>query len=141
MPDKAEFSKQVKENAEEDIANLGISIISFNVQNIKDKENLISDLGIDNREKIRKSASIAKADSLKEVSINQAKADNESNTAEIESQTEIAKRENELAIKRAELKTEEDKAKARADATYDIESQKSKKRFGKSNTGSEICKT
>lgn len=41
---KAEFSKQVKENAEEDIANLGISIISFNVQNIKDKENLISDL-------------------------------------------------------------------------------------------------
>ena len=124
---KAEFSKQVKENAEEDIANLGISIISFNVQNIKDKENLISDLGIDNREKIRKSASIAKADSLKEVSINQAKADNESNTAEIESQTEIAKRENELAIKRAELKTEEDKAKARADATYDIESQRVRK--------------
>ena len=137
---KAEFSKQVKENAEEDIANLGISIISFNVQNIKDKENLISDLGIDNREKIRKSASIAKADSLKEVSINQAKADNESNTAEIESQTEIAKRENELAIKRAELKTEEDKAKARADATYDIESQRVRKDLEKATQEAEIAK-
>lgn len=137
---KAEFSKQVKENAEEDIANLGISIISFNVQNIKDKENLISDLGIDNREKIRKSASIAKADSLKEVSINQAKADNESNTAEIESQTEIAKRENELAIKRAELKTEEDKAKARADATYDIESQRVRKDLEKATQEAEAIK-
>lgn len=124
---KAEFSKQVKENAEEDIANLGISIISFNVQNIKDKENLISDLGIDNREKIRKSASIAKAD-------------NESNTAEIESQTEIAKRENELAIKRAELKTEEDKAKARADATYDIESQRVRKDLEKATQEAEIAK-
>ena len=123
---KAEFSKQVKENAEEDIANLGISIISFNVQNIKDKENLISDLGIDNREKIRKSASIAKADSLKEVSINQAKADNESNTAEIESQ--------------AELKTEEDKAKARADATYDIESQRVRKDLEKATQEAEIAK-
>ncbi len=89
-----------------------LSLSMFKIS--KTKENLISDLGIDNREKIRKSASIAKADSLKEVSINQAKADNESNTAEIESQTEIAKRENELAIKRAELKTEEDKAKSKS---------------------------
>ncbi len=81
-----------------------------------------------------------KADSLKEVSINQAKADNESNTAEIESQTEIAKRENELAIKRAELKTEEDKAKARADATYDIESQRVRKDLEKATQEAEIAK-
>lgn len=76
---------------------------------------------------------------LKEVSINQAKADNESNTAEIESQTEIAKRENELAIKRAELKTEEDKAKARADATYDIESQRVRKDLEKATQEAEIA--
>lgn len=56
---KAEFSEQVKSNAKEDIAQLGICILSFNVQNIKDKDGLINDLGIDNREQISKSASIA----------------------------------------------------------------------------------
>lgn len=45
---KAEFSEQVKSNAKEDIAQLGICILSFNVQNIKDKDGLINDLGIDN---------------------------------------------------------------------------------------------
>ena len=43
---KAEFSEQVKANAEGDIAELGIKILSFNVQNIKDKDGLIDDLGI-----------------------------------------------------------------------------------------------
>ena len=35
---KAEFSEQVKANAEGDIAKLGIRILSFNVQNIQDKD-------------------------------------------------------------------------------------------------------
>lgn len=51
---KAEFSEQVKSNAKEDIAQLGICILSFNVQNIKDKDGLINDLGIDNTEEMKK---------------------------------------------------------------------------------------
>ena len=80
---KAEFSEQVKSNAKEDIAQLGICILSFNVQNIKDKDGLINDLGIDNREQISKSASIAKAYASKEVAIEEAKANNESNIEKI----------------------------------------------------------
>ena len=34
------------------MAELGIKILSFNVQNINDKDGLIDDLGIDNREQI-----------------------------------------------------------------------------------------
>lgn len=102
---KTEFSEQVKANAESDIAQLGIKILSFNVQNIKDKDGLIDDLGIDNREQIRKSASIAKANAEKE----------------------IAERENELSIKQAALKTTEDTAKAKADAAYSIQEQASRK--------------
>ena len=97
---KAEFSEQVKSNAKEDIAQLGICILSFNVQNIKDKDGLINDLGIDNREQISKSASIAKAYASKEVAIEQAKANNESNIEKIKTDTEIAERENALAIKK-----------------------------------------
>ena len=122
---KAEFSEQVKSNAKEDIAQLGICILSFNVQNIKDKDGLINDLGIDNREQISKSASIAKAYASKEVAIEEAKANNESNIEKIK--TEIAERENALAIKKAALKLNEDTARAKADAAYKIQEEASRK--------------
>ena len=59
--DKAKFSQEVKQNAEQDMKELGIRILSFNVQNVNDKDGLIDDLGIDNRETIRKTARVAKA--------------------------------------------------------------------------------
>ena len=124
---KTEFSEQVKVNAETDIAQLGIKILSFNVQNIKDKDGLIDDLGIDNREQIRKSASIAKANAEKEVAIAKAQADNAANIERVKAQQEIAERENALSIKQSALKTTEDTAKAKADAAYSIQEQASRK--------------
>ena len=46
---------------------LGIRILSFNVQNVNDKDGLIDDLGIDNRETIRKTARVAKANADREI--------------------------------------------------------------------------
>ena len=124
---KTEFSEQVKANAEGDIAQLGIRILSFNVQNIQDKDGLIDDLGIDNREQIRKSASIAKANAEKEVAIAQAQADTDANIEKVKARTAIAERENELAIKQSSLKMTEDTAKAKADAAYKIQEESSRK--------------
>lgn len=124
---KAEFSQNVKENAEDDMARLGITILSFNVQNVKDKDGLIEDLGIDNRAQIQKTASIAKANADRDVEIEQAKADNESNAARVRADEEIAKRNNDLEIKKAELKIAEDTKRAEADVAYDIQKEKSRK--------------
>ena len=124
---KTEFSEQVKANAEGDIAQLGIRILSFNVQNIQDKDGLIDDLGSDNREQIRKSASIAKANAEKEVAIAQAQADNDANIEKVKARTAIAERENELAIKQSSLKMTEDTARAKADAAYKIQEESSRK--------------
>lgn len=124
---KAQFSQQVKQNAEEDMARLGITILSFNVQNINDKDNLINDLGIDNRSQIQKDASIAKANADRDVNVAKAKADNEANEARVAAEMEIAKRNNELEIRKSELKISEDTKRAEADAAYDIQSQTSRK--------------
>ena len=137
---KAEFSEQVKANAEGDIAKLGIRILSFNVQNIQDKDGLIDDLGIDNREKIRKSASIAKANAEKEVAIAQAQADNDANIEKVKARTAIAERENELAIKQSSLKTTEDTAKAKADAAYKIQEESSRKEIEIQTQEADIAK-
>lgn len=137
---KAEFSEQVKANAEGDIAKLGISILSFNVQNIQDKDGLIDDLGIDNREQIRKSASIAKANAEKEVTIAQAQADNDANIEKVKAKTAIAERENELAIKQSSLKMTEDTAKAKADAAYKIQEESSRKEIEIQTQEADIAK-
>lgn len=137
---KTEFSEQVKANAEGDIAKLGIRILSFNVQNIQDKDGLIDDLGIDNREQIRKSASIAKANAEKEVAIAQAQADNAANIEKIKAMKQIAERENELSIRQSSLKMTEDAAKAKADAAYSIQKQASRKEIEIQTQEADIAK-
>ena len=137
---KAKFSTEVKANAEDDIAKLVMKILSFNVQNINDKDGLIDDLGIDNREQIRKTASIARAEAEKEVSIAKAQADNEANAARVQADEEIAKRDNELAIKKAKLKEEEDRAVARAEAAKGIQAETERKSLETEKQLAEIAK-
>lgn len=138
--DKAQFSTEVKRNAEGDMAELGIKILSFNVQNIVDDQNLINDLGIDNIEQIRKSAQIAKAVAEKEVAIERAKAENEANIEKVRADTEIAKRNNEYEITVADLKVKEDTKKAEADAAYHIQEQTQRKAIEVESQNADIAK-
>ena len=61
VSDRQKFAELVKENAEPDLAAMGLDIISFNVQNFVDSNQVIENLGIDNIVKIKKSAAIARA--------------------------------------------------------------------------------
>ena len=118
VSDRQKFATLVKEDAEPDLAAMGLDIISFNVQNFVDGNEVIENLGIDNIVKIKKAAAIARAESERDIKVAQAAADKESNDAAVAAQTEIAKKQNELAIKRSELQQEADTKKAMADAAY-----------------------
>ncbi len=61
VSDRQKFANLVKENAEPDLAAMGLDIISFNVQNFVDGNEVIENLGIDNIVKIKKAAAIARA--------------------------------------------------------------------------------
>ena len=137
---KAQFSAEVKSNAEQDMARLGITILSFNVQNINDKDGLIDNLGMDNRSQIQKDASIAKANAERDIAVAQAEADNAANEAKVRADMEIAKRDNELALKQAELKITEDTKKAEADAAYEIQKQTSRKTLEVKGQEADIAK-
>ena len=67
--DRKAFAEKVQENAAPDLNRMGLEIVSFNVQNFTDDQNLIENLGIDNTTKIQKKAAIAKAESEKEIEI------------------------------------------------------------------------
>lgn len=116
--DRDGFSDEVMKKAQPDMAKLGIEVISCNIQNVTDKAGLIRDLGADNTAKIQKDAAINKANAQRDIAIATAKANQEANDARVESETIIAERNNELALKKSELQQIADKQKAVADAAY-----------------------
>ncbi|MDE6846298.1 MAG: flotillin family protein, partial [Lachnospiraceae bacterium] len=63
VSDRQKFANLVKENAEPDLAAMGLDIVSFNVQNFVDGNDVIENLGIDNIVKIKKTAALERAES------------------------------------------------------------------------------
>lgn len=127
VSDRQKFANLVKENAEPDLAAMGLDIVSFNVQNFIDNNGVIENLGVDNIVKIQKNAAISRAESEKEIAKAQAMAKKEANDAQINAETEISIKKNELAIKQAELKKASDIKKAEADAAYRIQEEEQRK--------------
>ena len=138
--DRDSFSDQVMEKASKDMNKLGIEILSCNIQNVTDENGLISDLGMDNTAKIKKDAAIAKAQADRDVAIAQAEADKAANDARVLAQTEIAEKNNALAIKQAELKREADTASAVADAAYEIQTQEQQKSIQTATVNAQIAR-
>lgn len=140
VSDRQKFAFLVKENAEPDLAAMGLDIISFNVQNFVDGNGVIENLGVDNIVKIQKNAAISRAESEKEIAKAQASAKREANEAEVNAETEIAKKRNELDIQKAELKRMADSKQAEADAAYRIQEEEQRKTVEITTANANIAK-
>lgn len=140
VSDRQKFAEMVKENAAPDLAAMGLEIISFNVQNFVDGNQVIENLGVDNVEQIRKNAQIARAYSERDVAIEKAKAAQEANDAKATAQEAIAERDAQLATKQAALKKAVDKEKAQADAALGIEEENQRKLRDVAATDANIAK-
>ena len=127
VSDRQKFANLVKENAEPDLAAMGLDIVSFNVQNFVDDSAVIENLGVDNIVKIQKNAAISRAVSEKEIAKARAIAQKEANDAEVAAAQEIAEKKTELAIRQAELQKATDTKKAEADAAYRIQEEQQRK--------------
>ena len=121
--DKKAFSELVMENVTPNLADLGIDLTTFNIQNFSDKNGVIRDLGIENIEKIKKEAQIAAARAKAEVTMAQAEAERQANDVKVAAATEIAQKQNEFAIRQAELQKAADTKQAEADAARQIEAE------------------
>ncbi|MCI8511641.1 MAG: flotillin family protein [Lachnospiraceae bacterium] len=138
--DRDSFSDQVMSKASKDMDKLGIEILSCNIQNVTDENGLIKDLGADNTSRIKKDAAIAKAQADRDIAIAQAEADKSANDARVIAQTEIAQKNNELAIKQSELQKMADTKKAEADAAYEIQKQEQEKTIQSATVNAQIAK-
>ena len=118
VSDRQKFANLVKENAEPDLAAMGLDIVSFNVQNFEDGNGVIENLGVDNIVKIQKNAAISRAESEKEIARAQAMARKEANDAQVSSDLEIAnakaRAQKEKAVVQAEANRESKEAEISA---------------------------
>lgn len=125
--DKKQFAEAVVENVAPNLRDMGLELTTFNIQNFKDKNGVIENLGIENTVAISKDAQKARATAEAEIAIEQADANKRANDAKIAADLEIAQKQNELAIKKAELKRQADIKKAEADAAYQIQQEEQRK--------------
>lgn len=137
---RQDFSAKVQANAVPDLSRLGLELVTFNVQNFSDDNEVITNLGIDNVAQISKNAAIAKSNAEREVEIAKAENAKSANDAKVKAAEEIAKRNNDLAIKQAQLKQEADTKKAQAEAAAGIEAENQRKLKDVAATNANIAK-
>lgn len=105
MRDRESFNAKVFGGSKDDLANLGLELRTFNVQDFSDSQGIIRSMGADQAAEIKKEAELA----------------------QIRAAEEVAIRQNQLDLKQADLKKQADKAKAEADmvkATVTAEKQR-----------------
>ena len=138
--DRKLFSEKVQENAVPDLARYGLELITFNVQNFSDDNDVITNLGIDNVAQISKNAAIAKSNAEREIEVAKAENAKQANDAKVKAAEDIATRNNDLAIKQAQLQQEADTRKAQAAAATGIEEENQRKIKEVAATNANIAK-
>jgi flotillin len=103
--DRATFAKSVKEEAEHSMHNQGLEIDTFQIQSVDDDSGYLKNLGRPEAALAERNAKIAEARSMQE-----------SEQARALSDEQVALAQQQLIIRRAELKEEADARQARADA-------------------------
>ncbi|WP_066050539.1 flotillin family protein [Robertmurraya korlensis] len=120
------FSQEVQRVASQDLAKMGLVIVSFTIKDVRDKNGYLDSLGKPRIAQVKRDADIATAEAEKETRIKRAEAAKDAQKAEIERATEIAEAEKVNQMKIAEYRREQDIAKARADQAYDLETARAK---------------
>ena len=125
-------SDKMRSTSAEDMAKMGLEIISFTIKDVRDKNDYIVNMSKPENAAIRRAAAIAEAEAsrdiamrqattMREASVAKAQADQERVIAETASSTKQAEAQRDLEVARAEYAATVQKQKATADKAYDIE--------------------
>ena len=139
VSDRQAFAEKVLQNVTPDMNKLGLEVVSFNVQNFSDPNGVIANLGVDNVEKIKKNAAIAKSDALREVAEREAENQRKANEAQVAAAKEIAEQNNALDMRASELKEAAEIKKAAAEMAYSIREADEKKKLEVALTQAKIA--
>jgi flotillin len=127
------IADRVRTTSAEDMAKMGLEVVSFTIREITDKNEYIANMGRPDIARIKRDADVAtaeaqrdtairQAETMREAAIARAQADQQRVIAETASLAVQAEAQRDLETKRAEFQAAVQRAKAASDAAYEIES-------------------
>lgn len=114
LRDKAEFAQKVRETVEDEMRNMGMELVSLNIQDISDNNHYYDNIAALDMEDKRLAAENKRADIDQSVRKKKAEAEQAAAHAELQSQLAIAEKQRDNSLKQAEFKIETDTADANA---------------------------
>ncbi|HEV2073016.1 MAG TPA: flotillin family protein, partial [Thermomicrobiales bacterium] len=123
---------RMRANVAEDMAKMGLEVVSFTIREVKDSNEYILNMGKPDIANVRRVADIATAEADRDTAIRRAQASREARiaeaaaeqekvTAESMSQTKQAEAVRDLELKRAEFDRSVQEQRAQADKAYEIQ--------------------
>lgn len=121
LRDKAEFAQKVRETVEDEMRNMGMELVSLNIQDISDNNHYYDNIAALDMEDKRLAAENKRADIDRDVRKKKAEAEQDASQNELESQLAIAAKQRDNDLKRAGFKAETDKAQADAEVAGQLQ--------------------
>ncbi|XP_014221338.1 flotillin-1 isoform X1 [Trichogramma pretiosum] len=129
--DRKKFSKEVFEVASSDLVNMGITVVSYTLKDIRDEEvsGYLKALGMARTAEVKRDARIGEAEARRDAQIREAIAEEQRMAARFLNDTEIAKAQRDFELKKAAYDVEVQTKKAEAEMAFELQSAKTKQRI------------
>ncbi len=118
------FTAKVFEDVGAYFQNMGLNLLSFNLNRITDPSGYLEALGKPRIVEARRDAEVAEAEAARDAIIKSAEAKKEGDIAKIQADTEVARANQSLDLEKAELQADLNRKKADADFSYELERHK-----------------
>merc|ERR1712180_30856 len=122
--DRKTFSTKVFEVASVDLHNMGISIISYTLKDVRDDTGYLASLGQARTAQVKRDALIGEAEAKRDATIAEAAAEEQRMEAKLKNDTEIARSKRDFELNKAIYDTEVNTAKAEAEMAYSLQAAK-----------------
>lgn len=121
LRDKAEFAQKVRDTVEDEMMNMGMELVSLNIQDISDNNNYYDNIAALDMEDKRLAAENKKADIDREVRKKKAEAEKDASQNELDAELAVAEKQRDNDLKQAGFKAETDKANADAQVAGELQ--------------------
>jgi flotillin len=132
------FAQRVAEVSASDLANMGLTVVSFTIREIHDSRGYLESLGKTRIAQVRRDAMIGESEANRDATIRAAQATQEGETAKLVAQTKIAESKRDFELKQAEINGVVNRSKAEADLAYDLQRFKTNQALKKEEVQIEI---
>ncbi|XP_022110844.1 flotillin-1-like isoform X1 [Acanthaster planci] len=127
--DRKKFAKNVFEVASSDLVNMGISVVSYTLKDVRDDNGYLKALGMARTAEVHRDARIGEAEAKRDSGIKEARAEEERMAARYANDIEIAKAKRDFELKKAAYDMEVQTKKADSELAYDLQAAKTKQRI------------